>query len=258
MKPSLLGWSIGFIPDEKEIEDLKDDGGRTTGRDFKKGELLEYSNVILPANQEAINDMIQRGIVSKSFASWKGQGSGISRADLSGISKTVDHLLEDATTSCDVTRKFLGQKLSRFYFVRIREAEVDKFKVMEAKRALKFCMRRLAAINVRLVWIREATAAEIMAKSCEVYPTSFLGQFDFDKSDEILLNVAVPFSRIAETLAHEVFHVWWSLSHHYPRTDEELEHWEVLANGFAGNISNLCFDERQSLRAVGYTVEPWK
>lgn len=64
----LMGWSIGFIP--KETVPLKEkvegtDEEVTTGLDFKKSELLEYSLVIIPANQDAVNDAIGKGLVTK-------------------------------------------------------------------------------------------------------------------------------------------------------------------------------------------------
>jgi HK97 family phage major capsid protein len=68
----LIGWSIGFIP--KETVPLKEkvadtDEEVTTGLDFKKSELLEYSLVLIPANQEAVNDAISKGLVSKNVVS---------------------------------------------------------------------------------------------------------------------------------------------------------------------------------------------
>jgi hypothetical protein len=64
----LIGWSIGFIP--KETVPLKEKVAETeeevtTGLDFKKSELLEYSLVLIPANQEAINDAVKKGLVTK-------------------------------------------------------------------------------------------------------------------------------------------------------------------------------------------------
>ena len=63
-KKRLMGWSVGFIPLEEA--DLKE-GDKVVGIDFKKSELLEYSNVIIPANQDAINDEIKTGAVKKSL-----------------------------------------------------------------------------------------------------------------------------------------------------------------------------------------------
>jgi hypothetical protein len=60
-KKKLMGWSIGFVP--LDWEALKDKDGKETGWDFKSGELLEYSNVIIPANQAAVNDAIKKGVI---------------------------------------------------------------------------------------------------------------------------------------------------------------------------------------------------
>jgi hypothetical protein len=64
----LIGWSIGFIPKEtapltEKVADSEEEV--TTGLDFKKSELLEYSLVLIPANQEAVNDAIGKGLVTK-------------------------------------------------------------------------------------------------------------------------------------------------------------------------------------------------
>ena len=63
-KKKLMGWSVGFIP--VETADLKE-GDKVVGQDFKKSELLEYSNVILPANQDAVNDAVEKGEITKEF-----------------------------------------------------------------------------------------------------------------------------------------------------------------------------------------------
>jgi len=64
----LLGWSIGFIPKPGETEKIEDKEGNTTGYKFKKSELLEYSSVIIPANQEAIDNALKKGVITKEFA----------------------------------------------------------------------------------------------------------------------------------------------------------------------------------------------
>lgn len=67
-KMKLLGWSIGFIPRVTEkIE--KDD--KFLGYDYKESELLEYSSVIIPAHQDAVNDAFSKGLITKTMAeSW--------------------------------------------------------------------------------------------------------------------------------------------------------------------------------------------
>lgn len=65
-KQKLLGWSVGFLPTEAP-EAIKDDKGQIIGYDFKKWSLLEYSSVVIPAHQDAINDCLRKGILSESF-----------------------------------------------------------------------------------------------------------------------------------------------------------------------------------------------
>ena len=55
------GWSIGFRP--VEYDSIKDDKGKTKGFRFKKWELLEYSQVAIPMNQDIVNSMVQRGLM---------------------------------------------------------------------------------------------------------------------------------------------------------------------------------------------------
>lgn len=60
-KAGLMGWSIGFIPTEMtEIIE----GGHFKGYDFKAWKLLEYSSVIIPAHQDAVNNSIAKGLIS--------------------------------------------------------------------------------------------------------------------------------------------------------------------------------------------------
>lgn len=61
----LGGWSIGFRPIEY---DSRQEKGKTLGFRFKKWELLEYSMVPIPANQDAVMNAIQRGFVTQEHA----------------------------------------------------------------------------------------------------------------------------------------------------------------------------------------------
>ena len=67
-KMKLLGWSIGFIPKPGETEKIEDKEGNVTGYKFKKSELLEYSSVVIPANQEAVDNAFKKGVITKEFA----------------------------------------------------------------------------------------------------------------------------------------------------------------------------------------------
>lgn len=55
------GWSIGFRP--VSHEPIKDAKGVFKGVRFKKWELLEYSMVAIPMNQDVVNNAITRGWV---------------------------------------------------------------------------------------------------------------------------------------------------------------------------------------------------
>ena len=55
------GWSIGFRP--IEYESRKDEKGNFKGFHFKRVELLEYSFVAVPMNQEVVAACVQRGLV---------------------------------------------------------------------------------------------------------------------------------------------------------------------------------------------------
>jgi HK97 family phage prohead protease len=62
-KEGLGGWSIGFRP--IEYESIKDDKGHHRGVHFKTWELLEYSQVPIPMNADAVQSAVQRGLVSE-------------------------------------------------------------------------------------------------------------------------------------------------------------------------------------------------
>lgn len=76
----LLGWSIGFIA--LKTEEIKDKDGNVTGLDFKECELLEYSSVIIPANQDAVDEAFRKGMVSKECV--EGMACFIERQELPG------------------------------------------------------------------------------------------------------------------------------------------------------------------------------
>ncbi len=60
----LLGWSIGFIPVKW---DAMLEEGNLKGYDIKEWKLLEYSSVIIPANQDAVNDAMKNGLITGSI-----------------------------------------------------------------------------------------------------------------------------------------------------------------------------------------------
>ena len=61
----LNAWSVGFLPlESKALEN--ENGG--SGRDIAKWELLEYSAVPVPANPEALQLAVQKGIIGETLA----------------------------------------------------------------------------------------------------------------------------------------------------------------------------------------------
>jgi len=87
-KMKLMGWSVGFIPKAKE--EIEQDG-KLVGYDYKESELLEYSSVIIPAHQDAINDAIEKGLISKGIVS-----------SLSKEEKLPGEIAEDQLISMDI------------------------------------------------------------------------------------------------------------------------------------------------------------
>ena len=127
-KKKLLGWSIGFMA--RETKDIIE-GGRVTGQEFVKSELLEYSNVIIPANAEAVNDAITRGLVSKALTSYEAK---------------------------------LAPEGSVYYYRLVDEREVDKAKVAAANEMLCYSMTKLKIQHLDLAWFRVVDAGTPGAK----------------------------------------------------------------------------------------------
>ncbi len=61
-KEGLAGWSIGFRPYADAVEEIEG----TRGLRFKRWELLEYSQVPIPMNADAVMAAVQRGLVHDS------------------------------------------------------------------------------------------------------------------------------------------------------------------------------------------------
>jgi HK97 family phage prohead protease len=58
----LGAWSIGFRP--ISFKAMKDDKGYTKGFHFTKWEMLEYSQVAIPMNADAVQNAVTRGLVA--------------------------------------------------------------------------------------------------------------------------------------------------------------------------------------------------
>jgi HK97 family phage major capsid protein len=71
----LLGWSIGFIPTKW---DAMMENGSFMGYDFQEWKLLEYSSVIIPAHQDAVNDAFKGGTISGAVVKYFDQALDLS------------------------------------------------------------------------------------------------------------------------------------------------------------------------------------
>ncbi|MCJ7611939.1 MAG: hypothetical protein MUP19_06725, partial [Candidatus Aminicenantes bacterium] len=129
-KEKLLGWSVGFIPVPGETRDNIEDG-RVVGKDYLKTELLEYSNVIIPANQEAVNDALKRGLVSKALTGYESK---------------------------------LAPEGPVYYYELVDERQVDRAKVAAVNETLSLCMRKLKIQSIDLAWFRVVDAGTPGAK----------------------------------------------------------------------------------------------
>jgi len=198
-KEKLLGWSVGFIPHgQKDIIE----GGKVTGQDYTKSELLEYSNVIIPAHQDAVNDAISRGLVSKSIMNLVAQPQGPGAA-------------------------------GEVYFYKwVGESEVAGDKVRAALLMVEFCQRKLKIQALDLTWFRYCDPRE---------PGALIGGPRVKKAF-VMLGAGSPAVHLRADLstfdiqfaaAHECHHVWMELQpagHHASLNAEDREH---CADAFA-------------------------
>jgi len=166
-KMRLLGWSVGFIP--LETEEIKNKDGGVTGYKFKKVELLEYSSVIIPANQEAVNDAISKGMVSKRV-------QGILPVNGDAV----------------------------FFYKHIKEDEVDTEKVRAATEMAKFCGRRLGLSHCFLGWFIETVPSDPMALTCE---RGRLRGTAYVDSARIFIRSDLSTRDLQITVAHELYHL---------------------------------------------------
>lgn len=70
---NLLGWSIGFMAKKW---DAMMENGSFLGYDIKEWSLLEYSSVIIPANQDAVNDAVKDGKITGAVVKYFDLGGG--------------------------------------------------------------------------------------------------------------------------------------------------------------------------------------
>jgi len=227
-KRKLVGWSVGFIP--LETADLKEDG-RTVGHDFKKSELLEYSNVLLPANQEAVNNMIKTGIISKDFADPYRVTEQLRKSrqpDFKSLIESINKYRQEIQNTNRVLMQSL--QMERFHYREVGEDKVNPDSLRLSKRLLEYCKWVLGLPGLRIQWIVKCGPGE-----GKPFVNPILGQAETD-GNTILIRADSGISNIRTTIPHEAHHQWMRRKHGSPQNAEELEFWEATAENFTAKI----------------------
>lgn len=173
-KKKLLGWSIGFIPGE--TKDIVGENGQVVGKEYVTSELLEYSNVIIPANQEAVNDAISRGLVSKSLMNFEGRRSG-------------------------------PAPLGEVYFYKwVEESEVFGDRVRAALSMIDLCQRKLKIPAVNLAWYQLCDPRDLGAMVLGPRPTKAFVELAAESKICLRADMTPVDTQLAA--AHELHHHW--------------------------------------------------
>jgi len=242
-KKKLMGWSISFVP--HEFEALKDENGKETGWDFKSGELLEYSNVLIPANQECVNDMISKGFLSKAVMAFAGKAPNDTANFQRGLKRTIG-FWEEFDRKLETFRARIEKSKDRFYYKLVPPEDVDPFKRKAGLRILQYCKNHFecpkilgTCDDIGILWVRESWCGGDGAVSTD---REFLGQ-SYSGSRAIDVRCDIPFHMIKHVIAHEVFHVFSDRKREgRVATAEEARLEELGAHGFADMVRDELLD----------------
>jgi len=207
----LMGWSVGFLPNMDKVEKITDADGKVTGRRFKETELLEYSNVIIPCHQDAVNDAMAKGILhAESFGP----------AFIGGV-----------PVACGEGRVF--------YCREVPESDVAGEKVSAAVEALRYCGRQLKLKGtIEICWFALADPTEVGARILGPKPTkAFIVLGDVPK---VYLRVDLFPAELEFCAAHELHHAWFEKQPGHDNAEKETLR-EPAADAYA-------FIAMQSLR----------
>ena len=199
-KGGLMGWSIGFLPLQEPERIIE--GGHVVGRDFKAVSLLEYSNVLIPAHQDAINDALQKGL----------------------ISKAVRTLAPEALDAGP------GEDGKAVYCRLVDESKVDPAKVRAAEEALFFSMKKLRLKFLHLGWYALADPKAPGARVLGPRPVKAFVMTG-DEPTIYLRSDQTP-AEIQFAAAHEAHHIWLERHSGYSEA-RKRELFEDAANAFA-------------------------
>jgi HK97 family phage major capsid protein len=155
----LIGWSIGFM----EIETSQIiENGKFKGYDFKQWKLLEYSSVIIPAHQDAVNNAIKEGKVTeavrKYFANESNGTVEVQLAQAAGESAVIPESVAEAQAPAVVeikSKKSKGENMLKSIMEKLatgkalEQAEIDYLALLEAKQADPVIAKAAAPAPVR-------------------------------------------------------------------------------------------------------------
>jgi len=221
----LLGWSVGFIPNMDRTENIMDAKDRVIGRRFKETELLEYSSVIIPCHQDAINEMVAKSILHpESFG---------------------QPFIGDVAVETGGGRTFFCRELP--------EARVPAFMVKAAVDALRYCARQLRLRDViELVWFRLADPGEPGAKILGPRPTKAFVLLGGEP--RVYLRADLSIAEIEFAAAHEAHHLYFRAQGWEGNSEKEVLR-ENAADAFAFLMS---VDLRKRREAEGTATGNWK
>jgi len=198
----LMGWSVGFIPNLDKVENITDSKDRVIGRRFKEAELLEYSSVIIPCHQDAINNAVAKGILSESF-------------ELPFVG--------DVAVETGGGRTFFCRELP--------EARVPAFLVKAAVDALRYCGRQLRLKDtIELVWFRLADPGEAGGKILGPRPVKAFVLLGGEP--KVYLRTDLSLAQLEFCAAHELHHVWFERQPGHANPEREALR-ENAADAFA-------------------------
>ncbi len=58
-----------------------------------------------------------------------------------------------------------------------------------------------------------------------------------------IIAILPPTFRLERVIAHEIYHLWFSMKHGYLQSPKEVEAWEAAADNFSWKVSAALLDE---------------
>jgi hypothetical protein len=266
-KMNLMGWSVGFIP--LETASLKENG-KVVGQDYKRSELLEYSNVIIPANQEAVNDAMRKGIVTPMLKEFGGGLRSVSEDEIrfanSGkvgpegrreiralYEKSLAERLRTERLRAKANQILPAGERFKFRYKFVGENELSEYRLREAYKVLQYCREKLKLPDLKLSWI-------VAVREEDAYGIAFDTPIGgcASKASTIHIRADIPLNDIKFAIAHEAHHLWFGRTYGktYP-IEGEQEMWEQTANAFAEIVLLELIEKEFEAQANRETLSLW-